>query len=126
MKFSKIILVVGVVALGFISCKKDDPGINMTGTWEGNWGFDTDVPSNPEKWVLDKNGDMTAYYNGEAYAAGTWEADGQVFKAQYTPVGATYSYSFKGYYHDSPETIEGDWGQSPSSTDGGTFVMLRD
>ena len=109
-----------------MSCGKDDEVKGVAGTWEGHWGFDQDVPTNFEKWELKKNGDLNAYeYDGDLYATGSWSVDGLDFEAEYTPVGEEYSYSFSGLYHDQLDEIIGTWGDTPSSTDRGTFEMYK-
>lgn len=108
------------------SCGKDDNVKTIAGTWEGNWGFDEDTPSYFERWVIIKNGDLSAYKgNGDLYATGTWTLDGTNFEAEYSPVGKIYSYSFTGSYDNITDEITGTWGEWPSTTDGGLFEMFK-
>lgn len=108
------------------SCGKDEEVKGIVGTWEGKWGFDTDTPDVFEKWEIKKNGELLAYDDdGDLYATGTWTVDGLDFEAEYTPTGYNYSYSFRGLYHDVLEEIIGNWGNTPSYTDGGTFEMYK-
>jgi len=116
----------GVASLGFVACKKDDAKINLSGTWEGNWGFGTDVPSFYEKWSLEQNGGLSSYYpDGSLYAKGTWELNGDDFEAHYKPLGDTYTYSFTGTYDDGVKEINGDWKELQDPTNGGTFAMYK-
>lgn len=125
MKCLKIVFLIALVTIGFISCRKDKVSVDMSGTWEGNWGFGIEAPSNYEKWVMDKSGNLFAYdADGYLYASGSWEMDGHDFEAQYTPVGATYSYTFSGF-EEGADVILGTWGETPSAIDGGTFEMYR-
>lgn len=126
MKISKIICFMAIATAALTSCKKDEGVKSMAGTWEGRWGFGNDVPTFYENWKLESNGDLTAYdLNGGIYATGTWESHGELFEAQYSPVGEIYSYTFKGTYDDNLDEISGSWGETPSSVDGGTFEMYR-
>lgn len=128
MKISKSFLILAVALVGFASCEKDNAAAKngLEGTWEGMWGFDNDVPSYYERWEIQKNGDMTAYDEyGDEIAKGSCSADGISFSAEYTPTGKTYSYTFEGLYHDVAKEIIGNWGETPSSTNGGTFEMFK-
>ncbi len=128
MKFSKSILVLAVAVLGFVACNKDDVAAKngLEGTWEGKWGFDFDVPTNYEKWVIEGDGDMVVYdEDGDIIAEGSCEASGVNFEATYTPIGKDYSYTFSGLYSDVGKEIIGTWGETPSIADGGTFEMFK-
>ena len=126
MKLFKGLFLAVIAALTMMSCQKDEGVKGVTGTWEGNWGFDNDVPTNYEKWELKKNGDMSAYDDdGDLYATGSWTVDGLDFEAEYKVVGEEYTYSFSGLYHDQLDEIIGTWGATPSHTDGGTFEMYK-
>lgn len=128
MKFSKSILILAIAILGFASCNKDDVASKngLEGTWVGNWGFDFDTPTNYEKWVIKKNGDMVVYdEDGDVIAEGSCSANGVDFLAEYTPTGKDYSYTFSGLYSDVAKEIIGTWGETPSIADGGTFEMFK-
>src|SRR5690348_2396947 len=99
MKFSNILFLLAVATISLTSCGKDDNVKGIAGTWEGSWGFGTDTPSYNEKWVMEKNGDLTVYDDeGDLYATGHFTLDGINFEAEYTPVGKEYSYLFSGLY----------------------------
>ena len=126
MKISKIVFLGAMLTTTLISCRKEG-GVknNMAGTWEGRFGFGNEIPTYFEKWELEKNGDLTAYDPfGDVYATGSWETEGDdSFEAEYSPVGANYSYTFSGFYDEGE--IVGTWGESPSAIDGGTFEMYK-
>ncbi len=126
MKFKQLGFVAALLAIGLLACKKEDTTIQMTGTWEGAWGFDADVPAYYEKWEMTEEGGLVAYdTDGILYAFGSWTLDGRNLTVQYTPLGANYSYSFKGEVENGSDQISGTWGETPSWTDGGLFVMHR-
>ena len=124
----KCLFFLAIIAIGFSSCKKDDVTIDkgLVGTWVGQWGFDQDTPTYYERWVIKKNGDLTAYDGyGNVYAEGSCSVNGLNFTAEYTPVGKDYSYKIAGLYHDQLEEILGTWGKAPSATNRGTIEMYR-
>lgn len=126
MKLFKGLCMAVLATITMMSCQKDEGTKGIAGTWEGNWGFDTDTPSYFERWVMEKNGDLSAYKsNGDLYATGTWSMDGTTFEAEYSPVGKIYSYSFEGNYDNALDQIDGSWGEWPSTTDGGLFEMFK-
>lgn len=127
MKLSKIIFLLLVLVTVSVSCRKEEAlKKDVSGTWEGAFGFGNDIPTFFEKWDLEKNGTMNSYnpYGG-LYATGTWELDGDEFGAQYSPVGETYSYTFSGFYDEDLDEITGTWGETPSAINGGTFAMYK-
>ena len=125
MKFSTVLFFAGV-ALTYVACQKDQDDINMAGTWEGNWGFGTEIPANYEKWKINDDGTLLAYDGtGFLIGIGTWEMEGDQFEAEYAPVGFAYTYTFTGPYDEDDDEITGTWGQTPSTTDGGRFEMSR-
>jgi len=122
----KIFFGILVTGLLLASCGKDDSPKSLTGVWEGAWGFDHEMPTYYEKWVLENDGDIRAYdEDGDSVGTGEWSVDGFEFKAVYTPPGESYTYTFKGLYQDVVGEITGTWGETPSSTNGGTFEMHR-
>lgn len=126
MKISSFSLL-AVIALGFISCKKDEGPKSVVGTWEGTWGNGYEIPSYYEKWELEKDGELSSLYpDGSLYATGSWETDGEDFEAYYTPLGATYSYRFTGQYDEADDEISGTWVEVQDPTNGGTFEMSRE
>lgn len=125
MKFSKLFFAFVIASATLVSCSKDDDAKGIAGTWEGKWGFDEDTPTYYEKWEMKKNGEMKVYDDDGLYAEGTFTVDGLNFTATYTPVGKNYSYIFTGLYHDELGEITGNWGEAPSTTDGGTFEMYK-
>jgi len=126
MKILKMIFYSALMLAVFSSCQKEEALKNISGTWEGNWGFGTDAPSFYEKWDLEENGTLTAYdlFDG-VYATGTWTLEGDEFEAQYSPVGESYGYTFSGFFVDELDQISGSWGESPSAINGGTFEMHK-
>ena len=126
MKIGKSIFLALMATIFLMSCGKDDEAKGIAGTWEGYWGFDLETPDVYERWEMESNGEFSAYkLNGTLYATGTWSVDGLEFEAQYTPTGKNYSYSFTGLYADVLDEISGNWGETPSATDGGLFEMHR-
>lgn len=126
MKLFKGVFFTALAVVALMSCSKDEGTKGIAGTWEGNWGFDTDTPTYFERWVIEKNGDLKAYKsNGDLYATGDWELEGASFTMEYSPVGKIYSYSFEGTYDSDSDVITGSWGEWPSTTDGGTFEMFK-
>ena len=126
MKFSKIALLMTVIVIGLLSCKKDDEPKSVVGTWEGAWGFGTETPVNFEKWDMEKDGELISYYpDGTMYAAGTWERDGDEIEVTYTEVTAGSRYRFIGTYDEDDDEITGDWADADFPIIGGTFEMQR-
>ena len=126
MKLLNGLLLALLLTATLTSCGKDDEIKGIVGTWEGKWGFGELTPDVYEKWELKKNGELVAYDDdGDLYASGTWSVDGVHFEAEYTPTGYNYSYSFSGLYGEAIDEIIGNWGSTPSSTDGGTFEMYK-
>jgi hypothetical protein len=75
---------------------------------------------------LKKGGEFLVYNSADTkIGVGTWDADGFNFEAEYTHVGSDNSYSYSGLYSDVGDEITGNWRETPSSTDGGTFEMYR-
>lgn len=126
MKLLSSLLLITVIAFGTTSCSKDKAEKSAIGTWEGHWGFDSDEPSNFERWELKKNGEIVAFNsNGGELGKGTWEVDGFTFSAQYHVSSSNSTYLFEGLYSDVAGEITGTWGEQPSSADGGTFIMHK-
>lgn len=126
MKISKIAFCLALAAMSMVACKKDEAKPNLAGTWEGSWGFGSDVPSYYERWSLTNDGKLKSYYpDGTLYATGTWEMNGDDFEARYKPLGDTYQYVFTGTYEDGTETISGDWRESDDPANGGSFEMYK-
>ena len=124
MKMSKCIFFFTLLLISLISCKKEDGMQNISGTWIGSWGFGPFPPTNYEHWVLEKDGDLTAYFpDGSVYATGTWELDNDEIEATYTTIMENWSYTFSGIVDD--DEITGTWGETPSAIDGGTFEMEK-
>ncbi len=125
MKIMKGILFAVLIITGLASCGKDDNAA-IIGTWEGTWGFDFDEPTVFEKWEIKKGGELIAYNsNGGKMGTGTWKVNGFNFDAQYTVSSSQSTYLFTGLYSDVGEEITGNWGEKPSATDGGTFIMHK-
>ncbi len=125
MRFSKALILIILMMMGFLSCQKDEAK-KIAGTWEGSWGFGADATAFPERWVINENGDLTAYDgDGDLYATGTWNADGTSFEAEYTTQILSNDYSFAGQYDETLDEITGTWGDTPSTTDGGSFEMVK-
>lgn len=75
---------------------------------------------------MKKNGDLDAYNaSGNKIATGSWHVDGFNFEAEYTTVTSHNTYLFEGRYSDAAGELTGNWGQKPSTTNGGTFDMHR-
>ena len=127
MKISKFVFLMAITAVGLISCRKDEAAKkNIAGIWEGAWGFGIDVPSFYEKWDLDSDGQLKAFFpSGEVYATGTWELDGDDFEAVYSPIWESYTYRFTGKYDEDDDEITGDWLDMVTAVDGGTFEMSK-
>lgn len=126
MKFFKAILFTALILGGFTACDKDNNNQALIGTWEGYWGFDFDEPSHGEKWEIKKGGEIIAYNsNGGELGRGKWSVNGFNFKANYTVESSNSTYLFEGLYSDVAGEIIGNWGEKPSSTDGGTFEMYK-
>ena len=126
MKISKIIFFMALTAIGAISCKKDNEPKSMAGTWEGKWGVFFETPSNYEKWVLEKNGDLSAYLeDGTLYATGTWEEDGDEIEVNYTDLSFSNKYRYTGTYDEGDDEITGDWIDPENPIIGGKFEMQR-
>jgi len=127
MKIFRTLFFMALLGASLTACQKDDEVISpMTGTWEGLWGFDQDVPSNYERWEFKNNGDLFAYnYYGSLYAKGKYEMEGTVFTMEYTSENSGSKYKFKGDYNESTSEIIGTWGLSPSYTNRGLFVMTK-
>ncbi len=114
-----------MIAVTTMSCQKDEVK-SIVGTWEGNWGFGTETPTNYEKWELMKSADLTVFYDdGGIYAEGSWSVDGVNFEAQYTTIILKNEYSFSGLNGAPLAEIIGNWRSTPSSADGGTFEMFK-
>jgi len=124
--YTRGLFLLAILITGLSACQKDDDLKGLAGTWEGAWGFDSDTPSYYEKWILEKDGDIRAYdEDGNEVGSGDFSVDGINFRAEYRPPGKNYTYTFVGLYHDVVGEITGTWGQTPSSTDGGTFDMFK-
>lgn len=126
MKILKGILFTALILAGLTSCEKDNANSAIVGTWEGHWGFDTDEPNVYERWEIKKGGGLVAYNaNGGKLGTGKWSVKGFNFDAQYTHESSHTTYLFKALYSDVAEEIIGNWGEAPSSADGGTIVMHK-
>ena len=127
MKQFKSILVIAITVMGFLACQKDEGAAGIKGTWVGYWGFEFETPDVYEKWEMKKNGDLSAFNSsGDLIATGSWEVDGFNFEAEYTTVNSHFTYLFEGLYSDAAGELTGNWGEKPSSTNGGTFIMNRE
>lgn len=126
MKLFSGLILLAILAIGTTSCGKDKLEKSIVGTWEGHWGFDSDVPSNFERWAIKKNGELIAYTSsGAELGVGTWDLDGFNFSCEYFVKSSNSTYLFKGLYSDAAGEITGTWGEKPSHADGGTFVMNK-
>ena len=126
MKLINGLLLSAFLLLTMASCSKDDDTSAIVGTWEGHWGFDFDKPSFFEGWELKKGGELVAYNsNGGELGRGRWKVNGFNFECEYTVESSNSTYLFKGLYSDVAGEIVGNWGEKPSSADGGTFEMYK-
>ena len=126
MKFAKIVFLMAAIAtLGLASCKKDEAKPDISGDWEGTWGFGNEAPAFYEKWTLEEDGDLKSYFSdGSLYAKGSWELKGNDFECSYKPIGDTYEYTFTGTL-DGDE-ITGEWTENQDPNNGGTFEMYKE
>ena len=126
MKISKIVFCLAMAALSMVACKKDEAKPNLSGAWQGNWGFNTDVPTFYESWSLEDGGQIRSYYtDGTLYATGTWKLNDDHFECTYKPLSETYHYTFTGPYNDDSKEINGDWRQVEDPSVGGSFTMYK-
>ena len=125
--FLQSLLLMALLGASLTACQKDEEIAGpMTGTWEGLWGFDQDVPSNYERWEFRNNGDLLAYdYYGDLYAKGKFSVDSTIFTMEYTSENSGSKYKFKGDYDEAAHQITGTWGLSPSYTNRGLFEMTK-
>src|SRR5690606_24048673 len=126
LKHARVFFLLAIMITGLSACQKEDGLKVLAGDCEGACGFDSVTPSFCVRWILEKAGDIRAYdEDGYEAVSGDFSVDGNNFRAEYRPAGKNYTYTFVGLYHDVVGEITGTWGQTPSSTDGGTFDMYK-
>ena len=121
------------LALGMVSCKKDDcpaPTYPIEGLWIGKYGSGTNTPSAGFSMVIEPGGKVTVAdgdnITTSSKAAGTWTLTDNVFKATYTYTdngGSTFS--IQANWSNDGKLTGGTWGSGTNTTGSGTWFMDR-
>ncbi|HMO31497.1 MAG TPA: hypothetical protein PKE07_00730 [Lacibacter sp.] len=125
MKLTLFIILASLLLLTNESCKKKD-SVNVEGYWVGKWGFGTGSPNENMAVIFRKNGTVRVLYG---YVTDTSTA-GFRFEDTYSISDSELRFSYvetgKRFIHvakPSNKRLEGTWGQSPSTTNGGLYFL---
>lgn len=125
MKVLKMFFSILLIAIVFVSCKKDNtPTIN--GTWVGKFGENNETPTYFYKFVIKSGGVLQRLdNNNQVVATGTWQLSGAEFKGNYIFSDDNYKFSLSGLYTDFNGEMIGTWGTGNNSTNGGKFNLKK-
>lgn len=121
------------VVLGGCSDSNDPDPDPAIGTWVGTYGSGTATGPNDYTFTFLANGTMQAIdglgpFDAETDAVGTWEREDDVVTGSYEYAGGG-AFSFSGTLNATTgaagSTLTGTWGATPSTTNGGGFVLTK-
>jgi len=131
-KFLRIMTVILLVGITFVSCKKDhvDPPATfpVEGIYTGKYGFDNDVPAEDQKYNIKAGGifQEIGTNSGAVVGQGTWQMNGNTLTATYSIVWSPFStYSISATFDPATGKLMGTWGYDNSSSDGGKIDMIK-
>lgn len=115
-----------LMAMVFVSCKKDDVAPVVTGRWEGKFGELTETPTYHYNFVVKPDGTLVRLgANDLVEGLGEWELEGTAFTGWYTMGNENYKFSMAGVYNAATGKINGTWGMGINTTNGGQFYLNK-
>jgi hypothetical protein len=130
---NKFIVAVIASSLIFISCKKENCPApetpSVVGFWKGKWGFNADYPSNGYAALFRSNGTVRIFDGADTTTAtkaeGTYSVSGTTVTATYTYTGSSSPLAISATADAKFTFLEGTWGTSPSSINGGKWLLNK-
>jgi hypothetical protein len=128
---SYLILLIAGLLLSLSACKKDKI-YTIEGKWEGTQSVIGFPGSSYNAFKIEALNNAVTWYtsdanHGEVTGTGTWTLIGTTFQAiLHYSVDPNTIYIFSAQFDPkSGKLLNGTWGTSPSSTDGGTWTMTK-
>ena len=125
LKFSSyvVLLILGLSTI-LSSCKKDKV-YPIEGNWVGTYNNGTDYYT---AFIIKAGGTLDVMDNAanksQITATGTWTVVNGVFTT-IVDYGTGINTSFTAPFYSKSATLTGTWGTTPSTTDGGTWTMIK-
>ena len=121
------------VLLGGCSDSNDPDADPAIGTWVGTYGSGAATGPYDYTFTFLANGTMQAIdglppFDAASDAVGTWTRTGSVVTGTYQyPAGDQFSFTgtLSATTGAAGSTLTGTWGSTPSTTDGGGFVVTK-
>ena len=131
-RFLKIMTIMLLAGITFVSCNKDNDDVEKPttaeGLYSGKYGFGNDVPDNDYKLNFKAGGVLQeiGISSGSVTGQGTWQMNGNTITGKYTMLFSPFNvYSVSGTFDAATKKITGTWGYDNSATDGGKMEMTR-
>jgi hypothetical protein len=128
---NKFIVAVIASSLIFISCKKDKAPEtpSIVGFWKGKWGSSDAYPTYGYAALFRTNGTVRVFDGADTATAskaeGTYSVSGTTVTSTYLYQGATTPILISATVDAKFTFLEGTWGTSPSSTNGGKWILNK-
>lgn len=130
---NKFIIAVIACSFIFISCKKENCPApetpSIVGFWKGKWGSSDDYPANGYAALFRSNGTVRIFDGADTSTAGkaegTYSVSGTTVTATYTYAGSSSLLAIAATADAKFTFLEGTWGTSPSSNDGGKWILNK-
>ncbi len=115
-----------VALMAAVGCKKQGNKANLNGYWVGKWGFSSAAPTENLAVIFRDNGTIRVLYSYVTDTAtagfkleGTYTQSDNEVRFSYVESGSTF------IHVSSPSSVrlEGTWGTSPSTTNGGSYFL---
>lgn len=126
----KKFLLVLLVAISFVACKKDNASAaaSIEGKWVGKFGNGENKPASFYSFNIKPGGIIQELnQNGEATGEGEWQLDSNnILFATYSTFPPNVKvYTVMGAFNAAQGKIAGNWGYDDSATDGGLWEMSK-
>ena len=128
---NKFIIAVIACSFVFISCKKDKgpEAASIVGFWKGKWGSADSYPAYGYAALFRANGTVRVFDGADTATAskaeGTYTVSGTTVTSSYLYQGASTPILISAKVDAKFTFLEGTWGNSPSSTNGGKWFMNK-
>lgn len=128
---NKFFMAIVLCSFVFISCKKDKgpEAASIVGFWKGKWAFSDAYPTYGYAALFRSNGTVRIFDGADtataAKAEGVYTVSGTTVTATYTYTGSSSLMAISATVDSKFTFLEGTWGNSPSSTNGGKWFLNK-